>query len=235
MSTRSNIGILTEQGNVKEMFCGFDGYLQHNGALLLREYNSLKKAAELIRADAIKQLQERVEDCQFNAKKPTETTLEEYTNRTMDDDWSEYYYLFDPSKGWKFRSYNQHRWFNLKKAVVSREIADIIEECSEPDWDGHGAYAIDLQSVKHARSFLVKLPETISLPDLGAEPNGDLGMTWRKNGYHVGIGIDKLGVIAWGGTTPTGRAHGEVRFDGEIPKPVLELLYKIEGIPYANH
>lgn len=116
-----------------------------------------------------------------------------------------------------------------EREQLDKEIAGIIQECSAPDWDGYGALPLDFTSVKHAVDFLGKLPDGISQPELGAEPNGDLGMTWRKNGYHVGIGIDKEGLIAWGGTTPTGRVHGEALFDGEIPERVLRLLYEIEG------
>lgn len=46
MGTRSRIGVM-HGDNVKSVYCHWDGYLEHNGAILLEHYNS-SKANQLV-------------------------------------------------------------------------------------------------------------------------------------------------------------------------------------------
>ena len=48
MSTRSNIGIQNEDGSLDVIYCHWDGYPSHNGAILLHHYQDLEKIRELI-------------------------------------------------------------------------------------------------------------------------------------------------------------------------------------------
>ncbi len=48
MSTRSTISMQLENGTVKTIYCHSDGYLSHNGQLLLDYYNTPEKVAELL-------------------------------------------------------------------------------------------------------------------------------------------------------------------------------------------
>jgi hypothetical protein len=113
---------------------------------------------------------------------------------------------------------------------LERELADILQECSIQDWDGYDAKAIDRISVQHVCQFLEQLPADISYPELAPEPTGDLTMVWRKKGYHLIVGINASRQIAWGGTSPKGHVYGDAKFDSEIPRELLDLLYSVEGI-----
>lgn len=48
MATRSLIAVQHTSGEVSEIYCHFDGYLEHNGKLLSTYYNSIELAEELI-------------------------------------------------------------------------------------------------------------------------------------------------------------------------------------------
>ena len=48
MATRSNIGILNEDGTVDYIYCHFDGYLQWNGRILNEHYDSEAAVRDLI-------------------------------------------------------------------------------------------------------------------------------------------------------------------------------------------
>ena len=48
MSTRSRIGIEKEDGTIESIYCHFDGYLSHNGKILLEYYTDINKVKELI-------------------------------------------------------------------------------------------------------------------------------------------------------------------------------------------
>ncbi len=112
---------------------------------------------------------------------------------------------------------------------LERELSDILQECSSHDWDGYDAKPIDRDSVRFVCLFLESLPNNITYPELCAEPNGDLTMIWMKRNYHLVIGIDKNGEIAWGGTSPHGRIYGDAKFKNEIPEEVISMLYSVEG------
>jgi hypothetical protein len=48
MATRSYIGIRNSDDSVEYIYCHFDGYPSHNGAILTQHYTSLDKVKELI-------------------------------------------------------------------------------------------------------------------------------------------------------------------------------------------
>jgi hypothetical protein len=60
MATRSTIAIELPDGKVKQIYCHWDGYLDHNGKLLLNNYNDPLIAEELIDLGSISSLRETV-------------------------------------------------------------------------------------------------------------------------------------------------------------------------------
>jgi hypothetical protein len=48
MATRSHIGKLLPNGKVKYIYCHWDGYLDHNGRILVDHYNTSEKVDELL-------------------------------------------------------------------------------------------------------------------------------------------------------------------------------------------
>lgn len=48
MGTRSTIAILREDGSVAQIYCHWDGYLEHNGRLLAEHYSTAEKVEELL-------------------------------------------------------------------------------------------------------------------------------------------------------------------------------------------
>lgn len=113
---------------------------------------------------------------------------------------------------------------------LKRELVDIQQECSVEDWDGYDAKPIDRTSVEHVCQFLEQLPAIVSYPELSPEPTGDLTMVWRKNNYHLIVGINAAKHIAWGGTSPSGHVYGDAKYDSEIPEELTDLLYCVEGV-----
>ena len=49
MGTRSNIGILNEDGSVRLVYCHWDGYFTYNGMMLFEHHNNEAAARELVR------------------------------------------------------------------------------------------------------------------------------------------------------------------------------------------
>lgn len=48
MATRSTISMEFPDGTFKQVYCHYDGYLDHNGAILAQHYTNADKIAELI-------------------------------------------------------------------------------------------------------------------------------------------------------------------------------------------
>lgn len=48
MSTHSRIGIINKDGSIESIYCHLDGYYSHMGSVLLKFFNSTKKAKALI-------------------------------------------------------------------------------------------------------------------------------------------------------------------------------------------
>ncbi len=60
MATRSRIGMVKSDGKIVSVYCHWDGYPSHVGKLLLEDYNTLEKVAELLSHGSISSLYERI-------------------------------------------------------------------------------------------------------------------------------------------------------------------------------
>jgi len=131
MATRSNIGILNQDGTVTYIYCHFDGYLEHNGAVLNEYYTTEGKVRMLMGLGDLSVLGEDIGEKQdFNNRvKGTclaygrdrgETDVEARTIPYSDytkEYFEEYVYLFTPGKGWEVRQYGVNYWSDLNNAL----------------------------------------------------------------------------------------------------------------------
>ena len=62
MSTRSNIVLLRDNGSCSAIYCHYDGYLEHNGKMLLDNYTSTKDVKALISLGNIKSLKPTIDE-----------------------------------------------------------------------------------------------------------------------------------------------------------------------------
>lgn len=118
MATRSTIAMKTATGQVQAIYCHWDGYIDHNGKVLMTHYTDPAKVAEMIALGDLSSLGELIgEPCDFDnrstqkneegqaqcvayARDRGETGVEP---QTFDDvaqwvdgyDGVEYYYLFN--------------------------------------------------------------------------------------------------------------------------------------------
>lgn len=119
MSTRSNIGILNEDGTVNYIYCHFDGYPEHNGNILNECYNTEEKVRELIALGDLSSLGKEIGEkqnfdnprnrnwCLAYGRDRGESGTEADTCSYADysrEYFEDYIYLFTPGKGWEVRS-----------------------------------------------------------------------------------------------------------------------------------
>lgn len=60
MATRSTIAVEMPSGIVQSVYCHWDGYLDHNGRILLEHYSDLNTAADLINGGQISSLRKTI-------------------------------------------------------------------------------------------------------------------------------------------------------------------------------
>lgn len=125
MATRSNIAIKNKNGSVDSIYCHWDGYLTHNGSILLNSYTDVDKIKKLISLGDISSLADNVEPSsgEHSFDKPqanvvvaygrdrgeenTQTlhwnSIEEYLHN-VDEMWIEYVYIYDEQ---------EQKWFYI--------------------------------------------------------------------------------------------------------------------------
>ena len=143
MGTRSNIGYINDEGKIRAAYCHYDGYLEHNGRILLDYYTDAAKVKELVELGDMSFLGSKVHptpgsghsfdnnendvtvfygrDRGENDVAPvTYDTVSEWVNRK--DSWEEYYYLFMPELGtWMVYSVHDKRWQQVTEDLIAQE------------------------------------------------------------------------------------------------------------------
>jgi hypothetical protein len=126
MSTRSTIGMENDNGEVRAIYCHWDGYPSNNGAILLEHYNNPQKIEQLLDLGDLSSLRAEIGEKQdFNNPKndnwclaygrdrgEENTSARTYKNKEAlleDESWSEYWYLFT-KEGWIYWSLNNKNW-----------------------------------------------------------------------------------------------------------------------------
>ena len=122
MATRSRIGMEMADGSVKSIYCHWDGYVSHNGAILSEHYTDPKKVEALIELGAISSLNENVnpenEGHSFNSPKKGVTVayhrdrgekriaprIDSSVPVFFNSDIEEYGYLFTQEGEWLVKS-----------------------------------------------------------------------------------------------------------------------------------
>ena len=126
MSTRSMICMKDEGDKYKCIYCHSDGYLEHNGAILIDHYKDKEKLMELLELGSISYLQPNVHPdptrphsfdydqrqegvvvayCRDRGETKEEARLLTLDDLRDDQSWIEYVYLFDEDEEWKYLSY----------------------------------------------------------------------------------------------------------------------------------
>jgi len=86
MSTRSNIGIINDDGTVTTTYCHWDGYLQGNGSTLLKHYTTEEKIRALLALGSLSSLGAELGDKHdFYASTQSDTCTAYHRDRG--DDW----------------------------------------------------------------------------------------------------------------------------------------------------
>ena len=100
MGTPSMIGILNEDGSVTATYCHYDGYIAHNGRVLVEHYNTPEKARAVAEVGYLSALSHDLEKdikeaVHKNEKTVVYDTVAVYMKCGYNHAGAEYLYIFD--------------------------------------------------------------------------------------------------------------------------------------------
>ena len=112
--------------------------------------------------------------------------------------------------------------------VLRGELGEVWDECREPDWDGHEAFAVTQNVLRNAYIFLESLPLGFPRPSLGADPNGHITVEWYRNPRRqVSIAVDDDGVLHYAAIIGPNTTYGTEVCYGDIPERVVGLVNRV--------
>ena len=141
MGTRSNVAYATEDNKVLASYCHYDGYIEHNGVMLLKYYNGEKQARDLVDNGYMSSLQptiDQINEGRVHEDKPIEYRNEFMFMNDLEALWDEFVYLFKEGKWYVAESdsiktpqaYNRSQWFHTTfkplDEVVSLEMMERV-------------------------------------------------------------------------------------------------------------
>jgi hypothetical protein len=135
MGTRSTIALEFADGTVEQVYCHWDGYLEHNGKILAQHYMDPFKVKQLLALGGFSSLRETVEETAETAytQRGEEISINKYKNAdeyVAECQQEEYDYILRPVGGvavWFVRYYDTNAWITLAEAFQKQTQ----EECEE--------------------------------------------------------------------------------------------------------
>ena len=114
----------------------------------------------------------------------------------------------------------------LKEAFQS--LNELYKNCSVENWDGYGAKSVSEDSVHEALKFIQMLPSSFSIPQMLAEPSGEIGLEWYKDKRMIfAISFNRKGMITYAGIFGSNKIHGEEYFGDSIPSRIIENIRRL--------
>ncbi len=119
---------------------------------------------------------------------------------------------------------------SLGKALqdASRQLYQVLEECGRSNWDGYGAQPVLFDSYEKAKRFIRSLPYGIPVPEVSAEPDGEITLEWfvaPTRVFSVSVGPDNE--LNYAGLFGASRTYGTEVFHDEIPEVVLSHIKRV--------
>jgi len=107
-------------------------------------------------------------------------------------------------------------------------LIDLCNQCSVADWDGYGAAAITLETFDEAKKIIRLLPSSMPIPDIIAEPTGEIGFEWcKKKGRVLVISVGGKHRINYAGIFGGSKVHGSEYFDETLPLIIIEHFRRL--------
>ena len=124
MATRSTIALEYADGTVGQIYCHWDGYLDHNGQILQQYYTDPFKVRALLDGGDTSTLANEVEDCEFYTKRGEELNpqrmFKDYAEYMREMQGEEYNYILRRDGKWYVEFYGEYNG-TLEQAIMDEQ------------------------------------------------------------------------------------------------------------------
>ena len=111
----------------------------------------------------------------------------------------------------------------LKDTV--RQLYQVLEECGRSNWDGYGAQSVLFETYEKAKRFAQALPFGIPVPEVSAEPDGEITFEWFVAPTRVfSVSVSPNNELNYAGLFGASRTYGTEVFHDAIPEVVLSHI-----------
>jgi len=113
--------------------------------------------------------------------------------------------------------------------IAIEELEKVYEEYLEANWDGYGAMPISRETYSEARKLLRMMPSSLPMPDISAEPDGEITFEWYKEKYSVFvISVGGNNLITYAGLFgKSNKIYGTEYFAYELPKIIHHCIRRL--------
>ena len=109
-------------------------------------------------------------------------------------------------------------------------LREAFLECSEPDWDGHGALPADPLSATWAEYAVAPLLPLLGLPHYSFDPHGDALMEWhRALDRTLDLSVGNNGELRYAARIGGACVTGVEQFAGAFPPGLLSMATRLAG------
>lgn len=104
-------------------------------------------------------------------------------------------------------------------------IEQAVRDCTEANWDGHGAAPVNRLSAEWAGRLLDDLPAGLAAPEIGVAPDGNIVLEWIGDRKDVlSISVEPDGEIHFAMRSPTTKLTGKEAYVGGLSPALAEAL-----------
>ncbi|HEY1462745.1 MAG TPA: hypothetical protein VGF44_04945 [Terriglobales bacterium] len=110
--------------------------------------------------------------------------------------------------------------------LLSSEILSLIEEMDDSKLDREAA-PVTINTVNTALKFAFLLPRSLPIPEVAADPDGEISFDWAKSQKLFSVSIGANGIISYAGRfSEKSKVHGTEQFSEAIPPEILRGIEK---------
>lgn len=109
------------------------------------------------------------------------------------------------------------------------ELHELSREASRKGWDGYGAEPLSADAYDFAKMFIKALPTTAPLPEVSADPDGEVSLDWSfgsRRALTVSVGPTGRCTFAWMLGQRSNR--GTDWIEDEIPASIAFALRQLD-------
>jgi hypothetical protein len=108
---------------------------------------------------------------------------------------------------------------------LRNRLVDLIQEASEPAWDGYHAEPVTDLAIATAHYLISLLPETMPLPDVVPTPDGEIAFEWDHSSNYFFTVTTNQGLLIYAGILgPDRKQYGQEPLNDELPGSIAKIL-----------